>query len=305
MGDDAALAFFERRVPVAEYLRERFAQVTNPPIDPLREALVFDLRAWVGSGDVHGDVPAPHAIVALENAIVSELDFDALRFDARLTQYPLNLSLEGTSLRARILAICDEAEKAVRAGVSLLVFDDREDRVSVPVLLAVGAVHQRLVQRGLRMQASLAAADGYARDAHAIAALISSGANVVAPWLGLRAAARRRRRYEISRRAPRRDAEGHGQARRSARCAPTSAHRPSRRLVCAREILDQCFPGMNGARSGAALLRPGSGRARLVRGVARRSRRRARRIAGRSATAARACGAPSIPAPSRSCAPAR
>jgi glutamate synthase domain-containing protein 2/glutamate synthase domain-containing protein 1/glutamate synthase domain-containing protein 3 len=188
MGDDAALAFFERRVPVAEYLRERFAQVTNPPIDPLREALVFDLRAWVGSGDVHGDVPAPNAIVALENAVLSELDFDALRFDARLVQRPLDISLEGGSLQTRLLAICEEAEKAVRAGVSLLVFDDREDRISVPVLLAVGAVHQRLVQRGLRMQASLAAADGFARDAHAVAALIGTGANVVTPWLGLRGA---------------------------------------------------------------------------------------------------------------------
>jgi glutamate synthase domain-containing protein 2/glutamate synthase domain-containing protein 1/glutamate synthase domain-containing protein 3 len=188
MGDDAALAFFERRVPVAEYLRERFAQVTNPPIDPLREALVFDLRAWVGSGDIHGDVPAPNSIVALESAVLSELDFDALRFDARLVQEPLSLSFEGTSLPARLLALCDEAEKAVCAGVSLLVLDDRTDVPSVPVLLAVGAIHHRLVQKGLRMQASIAAADGYARDAHAVAALIGSGANVVTPWLGLRAA---------------------------------------------------------------------------------------------------------------------
>jgi glutamate synthase domain-containing protein 2/glutamate synthase domain-containing protein 1/glutamate synthase domain-containing protein 3 len=188
MGDDAALAVFERGVPVAEYLRERFAQVTNPPIDPLREALVFDLRAWVGSGDVHGDVPAPNAIVALDNGVLSELDFDALRFDARLAQCSLSLSIERSSLHARLLAICDEAEKAVWAGTSLLVLDDRDDAPSVPALLAAGAVHQRLVQRGLRMQASLAVADGFARDAHAVAALIGAGANVVTPWLGLRAA---------------------------------------------------------------------------------------------------------------------
>ncbi|MBD5607109.1 MAG: glutamate synthase subunit alpha, partial [Candidatus Eremiobacteraeota bacterium] len=188
MGDDASLAFFERRTPVAEYLRERFAQVTNPPIDPLREKLVFDLRAWVGSGDINGDIPAVGAAVRLESAILSEADFDTLRFDARLVQQSLPLELGDLSLHARLLSLCDAAEKAVRGGVSLIVLDDRPDVPNVPALLASSAIHQRLVQRGLRMQASLAVADGYARDAHAIAALIGTGANVVSPWLGLRAA---------------------------------------------------------------------------------------------------------------------
>jgi glutamate synthase domain-containing protein 2/glutamate synthase domain-containing protein 1/glutamate synthase domain-containing protein 3 len=188
MGDDAAPAFFERGVPVATYLRERFAQVTNPPIDPLREALVFDLRAWVGSGDVNGDVPAPGAIVALESAILSERDFDALRVDRRLVQHVISLALGEASLRQRVHALAGEAERAVRGGASLIVLDDRADEPSVPALLAAGAVHQRLVARGLRMQASLAVADGYARDAHAVAATIAAGANVVTPWLGLRLA---------------------------------------------------------------------------------------------------------------------
>ena len=188
MGDDASLAFFERRTPVAEYLRERFAQVTNPPIDPLRESLVFDLRAWVGSGDINGDIPAASSIVALASGILSEVDFDALRFDARLVQLAVPLAFGDVSLRARLVAICDEAERAVREGTSLVVLDDRPDAASVPALLATGAVHQRLVQRGLRMQASIAVADGAARDAHAIAALLGVGANVVTPWLGLRAA---------------------------------------------------------------------------------------------------------------------
>jgi glutamate synthase domain-containing protein 2/glutamate synthase domain-containing protein 3 len=124
----------------------------------------------------------------LESAILSELDFDALRFDARLVQESIPLEIGEGTLHRRLLAICDVAEKAVRGGVSLLVLDDRADVASVPALLASGAIHQRLVQRGLRMQASIAVADGYARDAHAIAALIGTGANVVSPWLGLRAA---------------------------------------------------------------------------------------------------------------------
>jgi glutamate synthase domain-containing protein 2/glutamate synthase domain-containing protein 1/glutamate synthase domain-containing protein 3 len=190
MGDDATPAFFERRAPVAEYLRERFAQVTNPPIDPLREALVFDMRAWVGSGDINGDVPGAFSAVKLESAILSELDFDALRFDARLRQQALALELDDVSLHVRLLKLCDEAERAVHDGMSLLVLDDRRDAPAVPALLAAGAIHQRLVQRGLRMQASIAVADGYARDAHAVAALIGAGANVVTPWLSLRAAVR-------------------------------------------------------------------------------------------------------------------
>jgi glutamate synthase domain-containing protein 2/glutamate synthase domain-containing protein 1/glutamate synthase domain-containing protein 3 len=191
MGDDAAPAFFEGGVPVASYLRERFAQVTNPPIDPLREALVFDLRAWVGSGDVNGDVPAPNAVVALDSAILSEHDFDALRVNPRLAQRVLSLGLGEHSLRERLFALAAEAERAVHDGATLLVLDDREGGPSVPGLLAAGAIHQRLVARGLRMQASIALADGYARDAHAVAAAIAVGANVVTPWLGLRLAAAR------------------------------------------------------------------------------------------------------------------
>ena len=190
MGDDAALAFFERRTPIAEYLRERFAQVTNPPIDPLREKLVFDMRAWIGSGDINGDIPASDSVIKLESAVLSEADFDAVRLDPRVHEKPIDLALRESSLRVRLLAACEEAERAVRSGSSLIVLDDRGPGPSVPVLLAAGAVHQRLVSRGLRMQASIAVADGYARDAHAVAALIGVGANVVTPWLGLRAAAR-------------------------------------------------------------------------------------------------------------------
>jgi glutamate synthase domain-containing protein 2/glutamate synthase domain-containing protein 1/glutamate synthase domain-containing protein 3 len=187
MGDDAALAMFTGMVPVADYFRQRFAQVTNPAIDQLRESFVFDTRALVGAGDINGDVPAADAAVVLESAILSEYDFDRLRFDERMRQAVIPLALDRT-LESRLRAICDEAERAVAGGASLIVLDDRPRDPSVPALLAAGAVHQRLVSRGLRMQASIAVADGSARDAHAVAALIGAGANVVTPWLGLRAA---------------------------------------------------------------------------------------------------------------------
>jgi glutamate synthase domain-containing protein 2/glutamate synthase domain-containing protein 1/glutamate synthase domain-containing protein 3 len=188
MGDDAALPFLERRMPVTEYLRQRFAQVTNPPIDALREGFVFDMRAWVGSGDTNGDVPAPGSIVMVDTALLDEGAFDALTYDARLVPYRIALDCAEDGLRARIAAIADEAERAVREGSSYLVLDDRGVAVPVPAILAAGAIHQRLTAEGLRMQASIAACDGFARDAHGCAALIAAGANIVSPWLAARAA---------------------------------------------------------------------------------------------------------------------
>ena len=188
MGDDAAPAFVARRLPVAAYLRQRFAQVTNPPIDALREGFVFDVRAWVGSGATNGDVPAPGSIVTVDSAILEEQAFDALAYDARLVPHRIALDFAGTGLRLRIAAIADDAERAVRAGASYLVLDDRDAELPVPAVLAAGAVHQRLTERGLRMQASIAACDGFARDAHSCATVIAAGANVVTPWLAARSA---------------------------------------------------------------------------------------------------------------------
>jgi glutamate synthase domain-containing protein 2/glutamate synthase domain-containing protein 1/glutamate synthase domain-containing protein 3 len=189
MGDDAAPAFLSRHLPVTEYLRQRFAQVTNPPIDALREGFVFDMRAFVGSGDTNGDVPAPGSIVAVDTAVLEEGAFDALAYDARLIPHRIALDCAGTTLRARIAAICDDAERAVHDGASYLVLDDRSAVLPVPAVLAAGAVHQRLTSSGLRLQASIAACDGFARDAHGCAAVIAAGANVVTPWLAARVAA--------------------------------------------------------------------------------------------------------------------
>jgi glutamate synthase domain-containing protein 2/glutamate synthase domain-containing protein 3 len=190
MGDDAAQPFLERRMPVAAYLRQKFAQVTNPPIDSLREGFVFDMRAWVGSGDTNGDVPAIGSIVMLETAVLDETAFDDLRFDARLVQHRVLLELGDEQLAKRIVQLCADAENAVRHGATYLVLDDRGVATPVPAILAAGAIHQHLTQVGLRMQASIAVADGFARDAHSIATIIAVGANVVTPWLALRYAER-------------------------------------------------------------------------------------------------------------------
>ncbi len=190
MGDDTAPAFLERRMPIAAYLRQKFAQVTNPPIDSLREGFVFDMRAFVGSGDTNGDVPAMESIVMLDSAVLDETTFDSLRFDTRLVQHTLSLDFSGKRLAARLAQLCEEAEHQVRAGKTFIVLDDRGAALPIPAVLAAGAIHQRLTTAGLRMAASIAVADGFARDAHSIATVIAAGANVVTPWLALRVAER-------------------------------------------------------------------------------------------------------------------
>jgi glutamate synthase domain-containing protein 2/glutamate synthase domain-containing protein 1/glutamate synthase domain-containing protein 3 len=191
MGDDAAVAFLQGREPAHNYLRQRFAQVTNPPIDPLREALVFDMRSFVGCGGVHGEVASPLSAVVLESAIQDEASFDALCDDERLVRHDIALVLGSGTLDARIEAIAEEAVASVRGGATLIVLDNRGHGPAVAGLLAAGAVHQRLVAVGLRMQSSIVVADGFARDAHSIAATLAAGANVVSPWLALRVARER------------------------------------------------------------------------------------------------------------------
>jgi glutamate synthase domain-containing protein 2/glutamate synthase domain-containing protein 3 len=244
MGDDAALPFFERRMPVTEYLRQRFAQVTNPPIDALREGFVFDMRAWVGSGPTNGDVPAPHSIVTVDTALLEEGAFDALAYDARLVPARIALDCGADGLRARLAAIVEEAERAVGDGATYLVLDDRGATLPVPAILAAGAIHQRLTDAGLRMQASIAACDGFARDAHGCAALIAAGANVVTPWLAARAA-----NAEAGSATPFLDALRTGLVKILAKlgiCTLRSyvGAQTFEALGLSRELVEMCFPGM-------------------------------------------------------------
>ena len=244
MGDDAAQPFLERRMPVSAYLRQKFAQVTNPPIDSVREGFVFDMRAWVGSGDTNGDVPAIGSIVMLETAVLDETAFDDLRFDARLVQHRIALELGTEKLSARIAQLCDDAESAVRNGATYLVIDDRGVTLPVPAILAAGAIHQRLIGEGLRMQASIAVADGFARDAHSIATVISAGANVVTPWLALRYAERHGTRnaflYTVRSGIIKIMAKLGICTLRSYIGAQTFES-----LGLGREVVDACFPGMH------------------------------------------------------------
>ncbi|MDX6401474.1 MAG: hypothetical protein QOF27_2080, partial [Gaiellaceae bacterium] len=181
MGDDTALAPLAGRArPVTSYLRQRFAQVTNPPIDHLRERSVMSLRTLLGArAPLVGEHPRSTRLLELESffvfpSAVSELSGQAVVLDATFDERE---GLQRACLRL--------AEQALSSRAGLIVLDDRADRVSVPAVLAVGAVHQRLVASGLRTSTSILVISDEPREAHDFACLIGYGADAVCPRLAL------------------------------------------------------------------------------------------------------------------------
>jgi glutamate synthase (ferredoxin) len=196
MGDDSPLPHLAGRPrPVHHYLRQRFAQVTNPPIDHLRERLVMSHRTLLGPRHpILTERPEASQLLALRSFFVypsmivdllsgHDAGFGCTHLDA---SFPAEEGPGG--LRVAVERLCDEAESHVREGIGLLVIDDggvTDTRVPVPALLAVGAIHHRLVARGLRMDASLVVSADDARDVHYIACLLGYGADAICPGLAL------------------------------------------------------------------------------------------------------------------------
>jgi glutamate synthase (ferredoxin) len=201
MGDDtppAVLALHGSRPRlVPDYLKQRFAQVTNPPIDPLRERLVMSLRTLLGARpSILGEGPESARLIELASPVLLPGELDALDAHGRFTLRVLDATFpaaEGAEgLERALVRLCDEAAYQIDEGACLLVVSDRRAgpaRVPVPPVLAAGAVHQALIRRGMRMRASLIVETGEARDVHHVALLIGYGASAVCPRLAYRAAA--------------------------------------------------------------------------------------------------------------------
>ena len=200
MGDDTALAVLSHRHrTVYHYLKQRFAQVTNPPIDHLREWQVMSLRTQLGPRmpllteapeaarllELDGFVMYPQG---LQDLVLSpQIPFAVAGLDAT---FPVADGPDG--LEQRLRNIGDEALEAVRNGAGLVICSDRSidaERAPVPAVLAVGAVHHRLVAHGLRTQTSIICETDDARDTHSFACLLGYGADVVCPRLALDAIA--------------------------------------------------------------------------------------------------------------------
>ncbi len=192
MGDDAALSVLSRQPKTLfTYFKQLFAQVTNPPIDPIREHLVMSLEADLGpERNLLVEAPGHARVVHLDSPLLFGHQLEALRRMDALPASALDLTWPVANgpggLVAALDDLCTKAEAAVDGGARLLVLTDRatsHERAAIPSLLAVGAVHQHLGRAGKRMRASLVADTAEVRDPHQLACLIGFGATAVCPWL--------------------------------------------------------------------------------------------------------------------------
>jgi glutamate synthase (ferredoxin) len=216
MGDDtphAVLSEVER--PLYHYFKQRFAEVTNPPLDSLREELVMSLRVLLGArGNLLDESPASAHLLELPSPFLTRAQLDAIRAgDAEFphavlsTTFAVNGRLD--ALEAAVQNLCAEAERAVDAGREILVLSDRVTdaaRAPIPMLLAVSAVHHHLLRARKRWRTSLIAETGDARDVHQFACLIGYGADAIKPYLAL-ASVRAMAAYRHRRRADPGEAE--------------------------------------------------------------------------------------------------
>lgn len=194
MGDDTPLAVLSKKERLLEtYFKQLFAQVTNPAIDPIREELVMSLHTLLGRRLNFFEETERHAqLIELQSPILFNEGLTWLRnlkqpaFLSTTLEifFPVERGEEG--LEEALDAVCEQAEKAVREGTTLLILSDRgvnEKKVPVPILLAVGAVHHHLINQGLRMRCSLIAETGMPREIHHFALLLGYGADAINPYL--------------------------------------------------------------------------------------------------------------------------
>jgi glutamate synthase (NADPH/NADH) large chain/glutamate synthase (ferredoxin) len=197
MGDDTPLAILSRRPRMLyQYFKQLFAQVTNPPIDSIREKSVMSLTMYLGGRlGLFEELPQTSGFAELETPIISDREVAALFDVPFLKNRVVRLSAlfhaasgpEGLEKAVKDLA--QRAQAAVEANnAKVILLSDRgvsAEKAAIPMLLAVGAVHQQLVRAGLRLRCDLVAETGEARDVHHIACLLGFGVNAVNPWLAL------------------------------------------------------------------------------------------------------------------------
>lgn len=192
MGDDTPMAVLSRSErSLYDYFRQKFAQVTNPPIDPLRETIVMSLETDLGGEkNIFHEGPEHANRVILTSPVLSQGKFNTLlqldRPGFAVRDIDATYDPETTSLEAAVRAVADTAEQAVREGASILVLSDRAiapGRLPVHSLLATGAVHHHLIRSGLRCDANILVETASARDSHQIACLLGFGATAVYPYL--------------------------------------------------------------------------------------------------------------------------
>ncbi len=194
MGDDTPLSVLSKLPKLLPtYFRQQFAQVTNPPIDPIRERLVMSLNSKLGyRRNWFAETPEHAKQVLLESPVLFNSELEKLRsfedpaFQAATISILFHASEGETGMEKAVESICREAEKAADEGKYLIILSDRgvdAEHAPMPIMLAVGAVHNHLLKSNKRLKLSVVAETGEPRDVHHFATLIGYGANAVNPYL--------------------------------------------------------------------------------------------------------------------------
>ena len=193
MGTDAALAVLsEKPQMLFRYFKQMFAQVTNPPIDPIREELVMELTTYIGPEQNLLDETPQHAHrIELEHPLISNARLEKIRNISRGHFKSVTLSLlfdtsHTHNMRERLFQLCNEAVSAVKSGVGLIILSDRgvdEINAAIPSLLAVSGVHHALIKAGLRTKTGIIIESGEPREVSHFALLCGYGANAINPYL--------------------------------------------------------------------------------------------------------------------------
>ncbi|HEX4838756.1 MAG TPA: glutamate synthase large subunit [Solirubrobacteraceae bacterium] len=196
MGNDLSLAVLsDQAPPLFSYFKQLFAQVTNPPIDPIREEIVMSLATSLGTERNLFDETPEHAHkLLLDQPILLNRELETLRhishevFSSRTLDVTWPVS-EGPDGMARALArVCEQAHEAIAEGVNIVILSDRllgPARAPIPSLLAVSSVHHHLVREGTRLRAGIVLESGEPREVHHFATLIGYGASAVNPYVML------------------------------------------------------------------------------------------------------------------------
>ncbi len=207
MGDDIPLAVLSDKPRLLyDYFKQRFAQVTNPPIDPLRESLVMGLSVQLGNrGNLLVATPDAARLLKLDSPVLNETELaqiQASEFKTATLSTLFTIATGPDGLQRAVEQLCQQALRAVQAGAEILILSDRSPQGTpstptevlsplsaelsyIPPLLAVGAVHHFLIKHGARMRASLVVDTAQCWSTHHFACLIGYGASAVCPYLAL------------------------------------------------------------------------------------------------------------------------
>ncbi len=201
MGNDTPLAVLSEKPHLLyDYFKQRFAQVTNPPIDPLRERLVMSLSTQLGAqGNLLEEHPEQARLMKLESPVLNDTEMEMIResdfpTSNLSTLYAVNAGPKGLELAVK--ALCEKAAEAVKAGSQILILSDRLDasgnlttlsdnQTYIPPLVAVGALHHYLIDHGLRMRTSIIIDTAQCWSTHHYACLLGYGATAICPYLTL------------------------------------------------------------------------------------------------------------------------